>query len=141
MSTVTPDETLTIPKTQRQWQQTGRGLPKDVLKLVEDAPVPTPAKGEVLIKVLYATGTPAVYKLMGILPSFWRKGSVPEIEATGLVVDPNHSEFKKGDLVTGIFDETDFIKKKRGTLTEYALFRVSLYIVENTPPPPPLKSG
>jgi NADPH:quinone reductase-like Zn-dependent oxidoreductase len=111
--------------TQRQWQQVRRGPPKDALQLVEDTVIPTPQNGEVLVKVAYATTTPASWKMMQVLPSFMRRRAVPELEASGRVVDPNGSEFAKSTEVMGIVDEGDHFKKRRGVLSEYALFKVS----------------
>lgn len=42
---------MSIPQTMKAWLQTTRGLPKDVLELDEQHPVPTPGEKEILVKV------------------------------------------------------------------------------------------
>ncbi|KAI9821313.1 MAG: hypothetical protein M1827_004049 [Pycnora praestabilis] len=113
----------TLPKTQRQWQQRQRGLPKDALQLVHDAPVPIPQPGEVLVRISHVAPTPIVWKMMGLMPGFMRRNAVPEIEATGTVVDANGSAFEVGTKVMGMIDENDHFRRGRGVLSEYALFK------------------
>ncbi|KAJ9117260.1 hypothetical protein QFC20_000405 [Naganishia adeliensis] len=87
-----------IPTTQRAWKQFSRGKPKDVLRLVADAPVPIPAPGEVLVKVHSVALNPLGYKLMGSVP--WpiaRYPIVAENDFAGTIVDANgHTDWHVG---------------------------------------------
>ncbi|KDQ13347.1 hypothetical protein BOTBODRAFT_33668 [Botryobasidium botryosum FD-172 SS1] len=113
---------MELPSTQRQWQQVGRGLPKDVLQLVPNAPMPKLRKGEVLVKISHAAMTPGSWKIMGSPLSYFRHGAVPELEAAGWVADPNGSVFQKGDEVVGALEQNTHIFGGIGTLSEYAVF-------------------
>ena len=120
-----PASEQAIPKTQRQWQHAQAGLPKDALRLIQEAAVPSPSAGEVLVRITHVTPMPSSWKAMGILPGFLRKGSVPEMEGSGVVVDPGDSEFRKGHEVMGLVTPFDHLRNARGCLSEYALFKVS----------------
>ncbi|KAJ9123877.1 hypothetical protein QFC22_000665 [Naganishia vaughanmartiniae] len=112
-----------FPTKQRAWQQFARGKPKNVLKLVKDAPVPRPAADEVLVKVHSAALNPVGPKLMSSVP--WpiaRYPIVPENDFSGVIVDPNgHKEWKVGQEVVGSYVEIfDKLRKGQGVLAEYA---------------------
>lgn len=117
---------MTIPQTQRQWQTSQRGLPKDALKLVLDAPVPIPRQGEVLVKISHSSINPGSLRVMGSPLVHLRRGAaVPETEASGWVVDANGSaEFKEGDEVIGAVGVRQYILGGVGTLSEYVAFQV-----------------
>lgn len=117
---------MNVPKVQRQWQTVRRGQPKDALKLVLDAPVPVPHKGEMLVKISHSAINLASLKITGSPVVYFRRGAaVPEIEASGWVIDPNGSVFKEGDEVIGgigVSEHTFGV----GTLSEYVVFKVKL---------------
>ncbi|KAJ7130303.1 NAD-P-binding protein [Mycena epipterygia] len=96
------------------WFVTQKGHPSKVLQLKTGLPVPTELKkGHVLIKVQAAALNPAGYKIMGAVPNLLiGRPNVPEHDFTGIVVDPNGSEFSAGDKVFGS-------SARVGTLTEY----------------------
>jgi hypothetical protein len=110
----------TDPEYLTAWFQTARGKPNDVLKLDENAPVPKPNAGEVLIKsrsrammaivcyvfladwpyspTVHSAGlNPVGYKLMAL--SVWpvfKLPAIPELDFSGTIVDGNGTEFKTG---------------------------------------------
>ena len=51
MSSEQPTKESVLPEKQKTWRVTGKGKPEDVLKLVEDSPIPKPSKGQILVKV------------------------------------------------------------------------------------------
>lgn len=63
----------TLPTTQSAWLQVARGSYKadGVLKLDDQYPVPTPAEGEVVVKVKFCALNPVGHKTMAI--PFMRK--------------------------------------------------------------------
>lgn len=93
--------------TQKQWQYKTQGAPKDILKLVDNVPIPTTCKNdEVLVRVGYvALNLLYVHKIMahfGLLDplGYWKgKPFVPENEFSGVVCElkgENVTEFKTG---------------------------------------------
>ncbi|KAL6061081.1 NAD(P)-dependent alcohol dehydrogenase [Balamuthia mandrillaris] len=81
------------------------GEPGDVLELIDDQPVPEPAKGEVLVHVFASSINPVDWKfVMGLLG--WFAPSPPYIpgsDVSGVVVKvgPGCTKFKAGDQVWG----------------------------------------
>ncbi|KAI0063404.1 NAD(P)-binding protein [Artomyces pyxidatus] len=92
-----------LPNTQRAWRIVARGVPRDVVKLVTDLPVPKELKaGHVLLKVEAAALNPA-YKLMKLLPNFMAgRPLTAEFDIAGTIVDGNGAEWSAGDAVFGI---------------------------------------
>ncbi|KAJ7130309.1 NAD(P)-binding protein [Mycena epipterygia] len=98
------------------WFVTQKGHPSKVLQLKTGLPIPNQLKkGHVLVKIQAAALNPAGYKLMGAVPNLLAgRPHVAENDFTGIVVDPNGSEFTAGDKVFGS-------SLRIGTLTEYAV--------------------
>jgi len=95
-------------------------MPKDALVFGE-IPVPSKLKKhEVLVKVQAAALNPIGYKFMTVLPNWLaRRPVVAEYDLAGIVVDPNGSNFAKGDQVFGsIMTDLQF-KTRQGALTQY----------------------
>eukprot|EP01112_Ceratiomyxa_fruticulosa_P021248 TRINITY_DN740_c0_g1_i2.p1 TRINITY_DN740_c0_g1~~TRINITY_DN740_c0_g1_i2.p1 ORF type:complete len:387 (-),score=79.07 TRINITY_DN740_c0_g1_i2:110-1270(-) len=125
--------------TQRQWQFRAAGEPRDVLKLVDNVPIPTSCKeDEVLIRVshvaltlLYTRKIINHYGLVAPI-SCWRGDAcVPEPEFSGVVCDlrgDNVTEFKTGDRVFG-FTPMWFGNFAGNGLSEYLLIKQE-YIVK-----------
>lgn len=62
-----PTDHFTVPGTQRAWRVHTKGTPAIALALDGNLPVPTPAQGEVLVKIQAAALNPMYGKLL-ILP-------------------------------------------------------------------------
>ncbi|KAJ9097584.1 hypothetical protein QFC21_004618 [Naganishia friedmannii] len=123
-------------------EQFARGKPKDVLKLVKDAPVPRPAVDEVLVKVHSAALNPLGPKLMSSVPfPIARYPIVPENDFAGVVVDPNgHREWKVGQEVIGSYVQIfDKLRKGQGVLAEYA--NISTKFIIPKPPNVPFSQA
>jgi len=112
-----------LPQAQRGWQITARGVPKDVLKLNNDLPVPTSIpQGHVLVKVLAAALNPVGYKLMALTPNFMvNRPRIAEADLAGEIVLSNGTEFSVGDEVFGILPEDENQKTGNGSMQEYAI--------------------
>lgn len=107
---------MLIPLLPIAWQQIKRGKPKDVLRLVQDAPVSQPKPDEVMVQgtlaalqaefcrsdfprlVHSAALNPVGYKMMGSVPSpIARFPGIPESDFAGVIVDTNgHNEWSVG---------------------------------------------
>ncbi|KZP20809.1 NAD(P)-binding protein [Athelia psychrophila] len=114
---------MEIPTKQQKVVQVAKGLPADVLRIV-DAPVerPAPGSGDILVQVR-AVAFNHLWKLMPVIPAFLRKlPAVPEIELAGVIADPGESAFATGDEVFG-FILTNMLSSDRGALAQYVLMK------------------
>ncbi|KAF7970755.1 hypothetical protein HWV62_23166 [Athelia sp. TMB] len=114
---------MKIPTNQQKWVQVARGRPADVLRLI-NAPVERPASGsgDILVEVK-AVGFNHMYKSMSLIPAFLRKlPAVPEVELSGIVVDPGASSFKEGDEIFGFIPPKP-LSSNRGALAQYVLLK------------------
>jgi NADPH-dependent curcumin reductase CurA len=92
----------------RRWTLAARprGLVKESDFRLEEAPVPTPGEGEVLVRVLYLSFDPTQRGWIEDRPSYMppvQIGEVMRASAVGGVVESKHPGFAKGDLVQGLF--------------------------------------
>lgn len=116
-----PYQTEAYPSPFIAWQQIKRGKPKDVLRLVQNAPVSRPKPDEVMVKgtlllfkpisspltpiaclVHSAALNPVGYRMMGTVPSpIARFPGIPESDFAGVIVDMNgHNEWAVGQGVS-----------------------------------------
>ena len=58
MSSEQPTKESILPEKQKTWRVTGKGKPEDVLKLVDDSPIPKLSQGQILVKVQAASLNP-----------------------------------------------------------------------------------
>ncbi|CAI5500027.1 unnamed protein product [Closterium sp. Naga37s-1] len=106
------------------WQYSKRGGGAEALHLNENAPVPKPGKGEVLVKVSAASINPVDWKIQNayipILPL--RYPATPGMDIAGDVVGlgPGVTKYKVGDSVFG--SSSPF---KLGALAQYAVLPAS----------------
>ncbi len=104
----------------RQWllARRPRGMVStEDLTWVEDAPVPVPGEGEVLVRNLWLSCDPTQRGWMAgdtYLPAV-KIGEVVRSFAVGKVVESKHPKFKAGDLVQGLFGWQDYACVKSGT--------------------------
>lgn len=127
--------TTDIPPTMRAWFHEAPGNPNEVLKFTADFKTPLPselAHDEVLVKIAYCGTTPAISKLMPIIPSWLQKmPAVPELEFSGTVVALGSKvaalqpDIKVGAPVCGVTSIQLHAKRGVGTLAEYCPCPVS----------------
>jgi NADPH-dependent curcumin reductase CurA len=108
-STQAPDRAVT----NRQWRLAARpkGLPKETDWQYGTEPVPEPADGEFLVRVLYISLDPAMRGWMNDGRSYVPPvglGEVMRAGGVGRVVASNHADFKVGEHVSGTFGVQDF---------------------------------
>ncbi|KAF8190400.1 NAD-P-binding protein [Mycena galopus ATCC 62051] len=106
------------------WYATKKGYPSTAMQLKTGIPIPTKlAKGEVLVKIQAIALNPFIYKMMAGLPNFMagRPHIVQELDAAGIVVDANGTEFKNGDLVFG----TNY-----GSMAEYVVIPAAFLVLQ-----------
>ncbi|KDQ18540.1 hypothetical protein BOTBODRAFT_28927 [Botryobasidium botryosum FD-172 SS1] len=104
--------------TQKAWRVVRRGSPSQALKFQNDLPIPTPSPGSVLVKIQAAALNPVGYKLMKLLPNLIAgRPHVTEHDVAGVIANGNGTEFKEGDSVLGLVDNS----KKQGALAQYAV--------------------
>ncbi|KAF7978118.1 hypothetical protein HWV62_1541 [Athelia sp. TMB] len=121
---------MSIPENQQKWVQVAKGLPTEVLRLV-DAPVerPAPGSGDVLVEVK-AVAFNHFWKLVAVMPGFMRKlPAVPEMELSGVIADPGSSSFKVGDEVFGIIPHNP-MTSARGALAQYVLLKAKHIVLK-----------
>ena len=97
-----------MPAKNRRWTLAARphGLVKESDFRFEEAPVPAPGDGEVLVRVLYLSFDPTQRGWIEDRPSYMppvQIGEVMRASAVGEVVESKHPGFAKGDLVQGLF--------------------------------------
>lgn len=85
---------------------------------VKEVPVPTPAEGEILVKVYYAAQNPTDWKAVAGAPS----GRVVGCDFAGTVHDANGSSWREGQRVAGFVQGTT----QRGCFAEYVVVEASL---------------
>lgn len=98
--------------TNRKWllRERPRGLPRPEDFVLREEPVPEPADGQFLVRNLYLSCDPAQRSWLA------RDSYVPKIAigetmragATGQVVTSKHPQFRKGDIVFGMFGWQDY---------------------------------
>jgi NADPH-dependent curcumin reductase len=104
----------------RQWllaQRPQGMIGTEDFKWVEDAPVPAPAEGEVLVRNLWLSCDPTQRGWIAgdtYLPAV-KIGEVVRSFAVGKVVESKHPKFKAGQLVQGLFGWQDYACVKPGT--------------------------
>ncbi len=97
-----------MPDVNRQITLAARpvGYPKESdFKLVE-APMPVPGPGEALVKIVYVSLDPYMRGLMKEVPAYWPPLALGDLMvggAVGKIVQSNHPDFRKGDIVEGMF--------------------------------------
>jgi NADPH-dependent curcumin reductase len=107
-----------MKKRQRLLAQRPQGMiGAEDFKWVEDAPVPAPAEGEVLVRNLWLSCDPTQRGWIAgdtYLPAV-KIGEVVRSFAVGQVVESKHPKFKAGQLVQGLFGWQDYACVKPGT--------------------------
>jgi NADPH:quinone reductase-like Zn-dependent oxidoreductase len=129
---------------QKKWTSIARGLPWDVMALVESPaptlppPVPLPKDVPVpeewiLVKVAYAALNPGAIFQSTLLPMWARQAeAVPEMDLSGTVVDVWHPDscsgsngkegktrFKKGDKIAAMLPASHTVATGTGALAQY----------------------
>ncbi|THU95305.1 NAD(P)-binding protein [Dendrothele bispora CBS 962.96] len=127
--------TTTLPRTQRAWTYTSRGLPREILSLNSAYAVPPPPSGtNVLVRVTHVGLNPGCYMTLQSIPPLIRRivsggkktEYVPEGEFSGVVVlvgpgvarASSISEFRPNARVFGSLPVPSLLGGD-GTLTEY----------------------
>ncbi|CAI5980027.1 unnamed protein product [Closterium sp. NIES-65] len=109
-----------VPETMAAWQYFKHGGGADALSLNENVPVPTPCKGEVLVRVRAASINPGDWKLQsGLIPFLPRRfPATAGFDLSGNVValGPGVTKYTVGEAV---FGRAPFFKM--GALAEYAV--------------------
>ncbi|KII83272.1 hypothetical protein PLICRDRAFT_169031 [Plicaturopsis crispa FD-325 SS-3] len=110
-----------LPTHRRKWLVTKRGTPAEALQLVENDPIPSLEKGEILVKVHFSALTPSLGRLMGIVHWPLRSGpAITELEFGGWVANTNgNPRFNENDEVIGMVQVPPHLKRGRGTMAEY----------------------
>ena len=109
-------------QTNRQWLLAARpqGMVKESDFRWNEAPVPEPADGEVLVRVLYLSFDPAMRGWMEDRPSYLPPVAIGELMragAVGEVVESRAPGFAPGDLVQGTFGWQDYaLAARRGPI-------------------------
>ena len=121
----------------RQWLLAARphGMVKESDFRWNEATVPTPGEGEVLVRVLYLSFDPAMRGWMEDRPSYIPPVALGEpmrAGAVGRVVASRHPGFAAGDLVQGLFGWQDY------ALANGALLGPGSKVPAGTPPTWPL---
>jgi NADPH:quinone reductase-like Zn-dependent oxidoreductase len=120
----------TLPPLQNAWTFKNRGLPEEVLSLVQDHPVPRPSNGELLIRISYVALNPGCYITMTTIPPIVRQilslslsavTALAEGEFSGIVCSKGTntpSWFTPGTRVFGSLPMLEHFSGK-GVLAEY----------------------
>jgi NADPH-dependent curcumin reductase CurA len=107
----------------RQWRLAARprGLPVAADWAFQTDPVPDPADGQFLVRVLHISLDPAMRGWMNDRRSYVPPvgiGEVMRAGGVGRVVASRHGDFKEGDHVSGIFGVQDYaLSDGRGVVT------------------------
>ncbi len=102
-----------MPLTNRQFRLAARpvGLPQRSDWTFTEEPVPTPADGEVLVRVLYVSLDPAMRGWMSEAKSYVPPvalGDVMRAGGVGRVEASRHPQFAAGDFVVGMFGVQEY---------------------------------
>lgn len=87
------------------------GLPDENTWALEEVPVPTPAEGELVVKVDHISLDPAMRGWLNDVRSYVppvQLGEVMRAGVTGTVVDSKHPDFAPGDAVSGTLGVTEY---------------------------------
>ena len=104
----------------RQWLLARRPqgmISREDFTWVEDAPMPAPAEGEVLVRNLWLSCDPTQRGWIAFdtyLPAV-KIGEVVRSFAVGKVIESKHAKFKPGQLVQGLFGWQEYACVKPGT--------------------------
>lgn len=93
------------------------GMVKDSDFRLEEAPIPVPAEGEVLIRNLYLSFDPTQRGWMEDRPSYLppvKIGEPMRAGAVGQVVESRNPDFKPGEIVQGTFGWVDYLATAGG---------------------------
>lgn len=96
-----------------------RGLPDSTIFSMQEAPIPKPQEGEVLVKSLYLTVDPYMRGRMNDAPSYIEPFALDEPPTggvVGVVVESKSPLFKEGDYVLGFLSWTDYCVAKASSL-------------------------
>ncbi|KAI1841814.1 hypothetical protein JX266_011991 [Neoarthrinium moseri] len=88
---------------------------------VQDAPIPVPGDGEILVRIHYVAQNPTDWKAVAASPA----GRVVGCDFAGTVSNPNGSSWREGQRVAGFVQGTS-AKPPRGVFAEYAVIESSL---------------
>ncbi|KAE8443284.1 hypothetical protein EG329_002000 [Mollisiaceae sp. DMI_Dod_QoI] len=111
----------------RAWTQTSAGLPKQVLKLTSNIPIPDLKPNEILVKISHAALNPGGVIIMKIVPMIFRTApSIPEMDFAGTIIKlgpdvPKDQEITLGTRVFGSIAVGQNFTKGKGALAEYAI--------------------
>jgi NADPH-dependent curcumin reductase CurA len=97
------------------------GLPQESDFKVEEAEVPSPGPGEVLVRTHWVSVDPYQRSRMSTARSYAKGlelGDVVTAQAVGEVVESNDSRYEPGDLVVGQLGWQDYAVARGGTLRE-----------------------
>jgi len=97
-----------MPDVNRQITLAARpvGYPRESDFRLVEVPMPAPGPGEALVKIVYLSLDPYMRGLMKEVPAYWSPlapGDLMVGGAVGKVVQSNHPDFRKGDIVEGMF--------------------------------------
>jgi NADPH-dependent curcumin reductase CurA len=109
----------------RQWLLAARpqGMVKESDFRWNEAPVPSPGEGEVLVRVRYLSFDPAMRGWMEDRASYIppvRLGEPMRAGAVGEIVRSRHPEFREGELVQGTFGWQDYALVRPGGILPLA---------------------
>jgi hypothetical protein len=112
-------EEASVTQLNRQWLLAARpqGLVKETDFRWNEAPVPAPGEGEVLVRVRYLSFDPAMRGWMEDRPSYIppvRLGEPMRAGAVGEIVRSRHPDFREGELVQGTFGWQDYAVVRPG---------------------------
>jgi NADPH-dependent curcumin reductase len=115
----------------RQWRLAARpkGLPVAADWTFQTDPVPEPADGQFLVRVLHISLDPAMRGWMNDRRSYVPPvgiGEVMRAGGVGRVVASRHGDFKEGDHVSGIFGVQDYSLSDGRAVTTVAVERAPL---------------
>jgi NADPH-dependent curcumin reductase len=115
----------------RQWRLAARprGLPVAADWAFQTDPVPEPADGQFLVRVLHISLDPAMRGWMNDRRSYVPPvgiGEVMRAGGVGRVVASRHGDFKEGDHVSGIFGVQDYALSDGRTVTTLEVERAPL---------------
>ena len=102
-----------MTETNRRWilAERPKGEPDDNTLRLEEAPLPRPAEGQMLLRVEYLSLDPYMRGRMSAAKSYAKPvelGTVMEGGAVARVVSSNHRGFAPGDMVLGNFGWQDY---------------------------------